>query len=72
MTAAKASLSKLLERALAGEEIVIGRSGKAEVRLVPISRAEAPRPLGCVAVPNYYMSDDFDAPVEQVADEFEA
>jgi prevent-host-death family protein len=38
---AKAKLSELLDRALAGEEIVIARAGNPLARLVPIaSRAE--------------------------------
>jgi prevent-host-death family protein len=35
MHQAKASLSRLVERALAGEEVVIARNGQALVRLVP-------------------------------------
>lgn len=42
---AKAQLSTLVERALAGEEVIIGRAGKPVVRLVPvIQRAEQRRP----------------------------
>jgi len=33
---AKTTLSKLIERALAGEEVVIARAGKPVVRLAPI------------------------------------
>ncbi|HET8930128.1 MAG TPA: type II toxin-antitoxin system prevent-host-death family antitoxin [Acidimicrobiales bacterium] len=71
VTAAKASLSGLLERALAGEEITIGRRGKAEVRLVPVDRLDEQRQLGTIDVPDYFMSDDFDAPLDDVADDFE-
>ena len=35
--AAKASLSNLIARAVAGEEIVIAKHGKPMVRLVPVS-----------------------------------
>jgi prevent-host-death family protein len=35
--AAKTHLSKLLDRAVAGEEIVIARAGKPLVRLVPVA-----------------------------------
>jgi antitoxin (DNA-binding transcriptional repressor) of toxin-antitoxin stability system len=38
---AKAQLSRLIDRATAGEDIVIGRAGKPLVRLV---RVDAPRP----------------------------
>ncbi len=37
---AKAKLSELLVRALAGEEIVIARAGKPLVRLVPVKSPE--------------------------------
>ncbi|MDF2735500.1 MAG: prevent-host-death protein [Chloroflexota bacterium] len=40
--AAKTNLSRLLERAEAGEEIVIGRAGKPIARLVPY-RADRPK-----------------------------
>jgi len=40
--AAKTHLSRLLERAEAGEEIVIGRAGKPVAKLVPY-RAERPK-----------------------------
>ena len=43
MHEAKTQLSKLVERAEAGEEVVIQRNGKPVVRLVPI--AEQPRSL---------------------------
>ena len=34
---AKTTLSKLIERALAGEEVVIAKAGKPLVRLIPIT-----------------------------------
>ena len=37
---AKAKLSELLDRALAGEEIIIARAGKPIVRLTPVGRRE--------------------------------
>jgi prevent-host-death family protein len=42
---AKAKLSELLDRALAGEEIVIARAGKPLARLVPVNPL-APRQPG--------------------------
>jgi prevent-host-death family protein len=36
--AAKTNLSKLIEAALAGEEVVIARGSKPVVRLVPVTR----------------------------------
>jgi len=44
--AAKTQLSRLIERALAGEEIVIARAGKPLVRLVPVGSPSATRRPG--------------------------
>lgn len=41
--AAKTTLSKLIERALAGEEIVIARGDVPVARLVPIAAMERPK-----------------------------
>jgi len=40
---AKTQLSKLLDRAYAGEEIVIAKAGKPYAKLVPISETAKPR-----------------------------
>ena len=45
MLEAKTQLSKLVERALQGEDIVIARDGEPAVRLVPVKRP-ALRPIG--------------------------
>jgi prevent-host-death family protein len=42
---AKTQLSRLVDRAIAGEDIVIARAGKPVVRLVPVDAA-APRQPG--------------------------
>ena len=41
---AKAHLSRLLERVVAGEEVVIARAGKPVARLVPIEPEEPRKP----------------------------
>ena len=46
MHQAKASLSRLVERALAGEEVVIARNGEPLVRLVPVEKKPEPRVPG--------------------------
>ena len=46
---AKTHLSRLVEEAARGEEIVIAKAGKPMVRLVPITTAEGSRPLGSLA-----------------------
>jgi len=48
--AAKTDLSQLLERAHAGEEIIIAKAGEPYARLVPLDRVKK-RPLGFVAAP---------------------
>lgn len=48
--AAKTHLSQLLERAHAGEEIIIAKAGKPYARLVPLEPART-RPLGFVDAP---------------------
>lgn len=68
MHRAKTELSKLVARALAGEEIILTRSGKPVVRLVPIQHARAPGFLKG----KIWIAPDFDAPLpEEVLREFE-
>lgn len=59
MHEAKTTLSKLVEEAEAGEEILIARAGKPVVRLVPVQTRER-RKLGQWAG-KVRMSADFDA-----------
>jgi prevent-host-death family protein len=60
---AKTHLSKLIRKALAGEEVIIANAGKPVVRLVPVeSPARKPR-FGGWKGP-FRMADDFDAPLE--------
>jgi prevent-host-death family protein len=46
MHQAKSSLSRLVERALAGEDVVIARNGEPLVKLVPISQLRKQRVPG--------------------------
>lgn len=67
---AKTTLSKLLERVTAGEEIVITRRGEEIARLVPI-RPAAVRHFGTDRG-RYVVPDNFDAPLpEHVLTAFE-
>ncbi len=43
---AKTHFSKLVERALNGEEIIVAKAGKPLLRLVPIEERPKRRPLG--------------------------
>ena len=46
MHEAKTNFSKLVEKALQGEEVVIARNGTPLVRLEPVSKPKALRPVG--------------------------
>lgn len=46
---AKTHLSRLVEAAAAGEEIMIAKAGKPMAKLVPVSAAGGPRALGALA-----------------------
>ena len=61
--AAKTQLSRLIADALAGEEVVIAKSGLPVVRLVPVTSAEGARVLGTLAG-QVVESDDCWAPDE--------
>jgi len=70
---AKTHLSRLVERAEAGEEVVIQRNGKPVVRLVPI--VEEPRSLASVRGAwrdRMHMAADFDDLPEDLAEAFGA
>ena len=70
LSVAKISLSKLVERAAAGEEIVIAKAGKPKAKLVPYrSSAEPRKPAHALGVT--YIADDFDGPMPDLEAEFE-
>ena len=59
---AKTHLSRLVERASAGEEIIIAKAGKPMARLVPLATAVKPRKLGLLRG-KIGIAEDFDAPL---------
>lgn len=61
---AKTNLSQLVDRAAAGEEIVIAKAGRPMARLVPLRRRTTPRPLGLLRG-QVMLGDDFDAPLPE-------
>jgi prevent-host-death family protein len=67
---AKTHLSRLLEEAVAGEEIVIAKAGKPYVRLVPCLPERAPRTLGGWEG-KVWIAADFDETPEDVVRLFE-
>ena len=70
--AAKTQLSRLVEQAAAGEEIIIAKAGKPIARLTSLEPAGRPkRILGSLAG-RAVIPEDFDAPLpDEVLDAFE-
>ena len=60
---AKTQLSRLLDRAADGEEVVITRHGRPIARLVPAGHGRKPRRLGSLAG-KIRVAEDFDAPLQ--------
>ena len=68
---AKTHLSRLVEDASEGEEIVIAKAGKPVARLVPVRPARKRRKLGWLRG-KLEVSEDFDAPLpDEVIADFE-
>jgi prevent-host-death family protein len=68
---AKTHLSRLLEQALTGEDVVIMKAGKPLVRLTPVAAAPVKRKIG-TARGDFTVPDDFDASLpDRVLGEFE-
>jgi prevent-host-death family protein len=76
--AAKTNLSKLIERAEAGEEVIIARAGSPRVRLTPIEpQSQEPAPkrekgawIGSLKG-QFWIAPDFDDVDEEIARAFE-
>ena len=64
---AKTHLSRLVERAAQGEEIIIAKAGKPMAKLVPYRASPAPRKPGAWRG-KVWMSEDFD----ELPEDFEA
>ena len=68
---AKTQLSRLVDRAAAGEEIIIAKGGRPLARLVPLANRTQPRALGQLAS-EVWVGPDFDAPLpDEVAGAFD-
>ena len=63
ITQAKADISKVLDLAIGGEEIVITQDDKPVAKISPITSALRPLKRGS-AKGKVWMSDDFDEPLE--------
>jgi antitoxin (DNA-binding transcriptional repressor) of toxin-antitoxin stability system len=60
-----------VERAAAGEEIIIARAGRPQARLVPLATPREPRKLGLCAGQHYRIAEDFDEIPEDLLAAFE-
>jgi prevent-host-death family protein len=60
---AKTNLSKLVDRAAAGEEIIIAKAGRPKAKLVPYQPARKKRRFGRNLLGITYIADDFDGPL---------
>lgn len=61
---AKTHLSRLVEQAAAGTEIIIAKAGKPMARLLPVSQPVAPKHLGLLKG-RIKVSNDFNAPLDE-------
>src|SRR5215469_12725876 len=71
MHQAKTSLSRLIERALAGEEIVIARNGEPLVKLVPVAKERKRRVPGRYKGKIWIAPDCFEPMTEEELDLWE-
>lgn len=65
---AKTHLSKLIQMALDGEEVIIAKRDKPLVKLVVIAEAKPQRRLGGAADAILFIADDFDEPLAEFAE----
>jgi prevent-host-death family protein len=67
---AKTHLSRLVERAAAGEEIVVAKAGRPMAKLVPYEKPKEPRQLGGWEG-RVWIADDFDEEDPEITRLFE-
>jgi len=66
---AKAQLSALIEKVLAGEEVIIGKAGKPVAKLIKYQRSEEQRRPGALRG-QIKIADDFNDLPEDIAEAF--
>jgi prevent-host-death family protein len=72
MHEAKTKLSQLVERAEAGEEIIIARNGKPVARLLPVTRTNSMAAIRGSLRGRVHIADDFDELPDDIAEAFGA
>lgn len=60
---AKTHLSKFVEQAAAGQEVIIAKAGRKVAKLVPLVSQPQPKKLGGLAG-RFQVPDDFNAPLD--------
>jgi len=65
---AKTHLSKLIQEAVAGEEVIIAKDNKPIVKLVVLQNAKLERKLGTAKGLVKFIADDFDAPLDDFSE----
>lgn len=65
----KAQLSALIERVMAGQEIIIGKAGKPVAKIIKFDPSEIPRKPGALKG-RIKISDDFDELPDDIAEAF--
>jgi len=69
---AKTQLSKLVDLAASGSDVIIARAGKPVARLTTVHETKRPFRLGLLKGKGGWLSDDFDAPLpEEILAQFE-
>jgi len=63
---AKTHLSKLIQEAIAGEDVIIAKDNKPVIKLVALPHQKRQRQLG-TAKGKIVMADDFDEPLDDFA-----
>jgi prevent-host-death family protein len=58
----KTNYSKYLEQVMSGEEVLLGKHGKAIAKIIPLPEAKKPRVPGALKG-KIWISDDFDEPM---------
>jgi len=68
ITEAKTHFSKLVQKVILGEEVIISKDHKAALKLVPLDKPKRPRKPGSSKGQILYVAPDFDATPEGFKD----